>query len=722
MVNGADSADSAAFLRAIVDADPDPRCRLAAERTLAVLRLHDSESLPSLTPDDTGTAARVRQAFFVDGEFPADLTALGRLGTGDAEDLLTDLVRRLLSQARGTSSMESLRRGTNRLRLVVQAVTQNGARPVGARLSDPRLASVRPQAREYAARVLSVVRPADILTAARRLVQDSDDPLTALRWLAEAAPQLGSVPEEGTGDALQRLVAAAFPLPRDTRGVRERCVPLPRASSAGTRTAYARMDAPDRVQPGEDFELRVGLAASPNVNVTSPRISVPDTAFTLTVELIAPGFTVLGAGGLRRIIEVSPADPYAYDVVRLRADDHPELAAHRMIMALYRVGERQVGTACIAIGIGAAAAPQPAAPGVDWVLDADSPRPDLEILVTRDNNTSLRRLYWHYRSPHAEIGTSDGVLEVVLDENVAETIRQFYAGIERRDASPDLEFYLNGVAGRLRNAIPAQVWDALEAAAHQVGGPPTVLLATWDARIPWELANVPVPWAEGNSNLGAQAIVGRWPYRTQARSPAPVATLNVKQMAVVSGVYPGNKRLPQAEAECESLRTQYGATTVTPRLQDMLDLLRGAIPADVMHVALHGKFDAGGTQNGILMIDGVSYLDPVSVEGVRHGPVRLAFLNACQVGQSQEVLGDYGGMPSALLSIGAAAVVAPLWKVDDQVAREIAEAFYPAVLNSQSPAEFLRNERANRTTGNTRLAYIYFGHPMLRVFWEGPHA
>jgi CHAT domain-containing protein len=153
--------------------------------------------------------------------------------------------------------------------------------------------------------------------------------------------------------------------------------------------------------------------------------------------------------------------------------------------------------------------------------------------------------------------------------------------------------------------------------------------------------------------------------------------------------------------------------------------LEGRGAAEIVHVALHGKFDANGTQNGILMIDGVEYLDPLAIAGVSSTPVRLAFLNACQVGQGREMLGVYAGMAAALIGIGVAGVVAPLWKVDDGVAREIAEAFYPAVLAREdrapanSPAAFLRAQRADEGGGGTRLAYVFFGHPLLRVNWEG---
>jgi CHAT domain-containing protein len=113
------------------------------------------------------------------------------------------------------------------------------------------------------------------------------------------------------------------------------------------------------------------------------------------------------------------------------------------------------------------------------------------------------------------------------------------------------------------------------------------------------------------------------------------------------------------------------------------------------------------------------------IEGAEGRSIRLAFLNACQLAQGRMVLGSYAGIAQAMITIGADAVIAPLWKVDDEVARKVAEAFYPAVFDDGlSPAAFLREQRCltdgvEDTADGTRLAYVYFGHPSLHVDWKG---
>jgi CHAT domain-containing protein len=77
-------------------------------------------------------------------------------------------------------------------------------------------------------------------------------------------------------------------------------------------------------------------------------------------------------------------------------------------------------------------------------------------------------------------------------------------------------------------------------------------------------------------------------------------------------------------------------------------------------------------------------------------------------------------MAEAFLFAGASGVIAPLWSIDDRVAREIAIRFYNRALSGEAPAEILRTERgafrdSPEVTSSTYLAYQYFGHPALRL-------
>ena len=97
-------------------------------------------------------------------------------------------------------------------------------------------------------------------------------------------------------------------------------------------------------------------------------------------------------------------------------------------------------------------------------------------------------------------------------------------------------------------------------------------------------------------------------------------------------------------------------------------------------------------------------------------------MNACEAGQGQEVLGLYGGLAAAFLTKEAIAVIAPIWAVEDKIARDVATRVYKRVLKGSSPADALRRERASVSEASNVspdvLAYVFFGHPQLTVRWS----
>jgi CHAT domain-containing protein len=221
----------------------------------------------------------------------------------------------------------------------------------------------------------------------------------------------------------------------------------------------------------------------------------------------------------------------------------------------------------------------------------------------------------------------------------------------------------------------------------------------------------------------------------------------VKRAAVLTADYTGVMgwgELQEAQQEADFVRTLFAAAVpVRPSLREVVNLLSGNPPADVLHVALHGQFDAQGDQGGLVLLatDAAGNLtarslfltpDQVLNGSLDDGP--FVFLNACQVGSDKRVLADNGGFASTLLQIGATAVVAPLWNVNDVTAAEFARAFYAATWSATgdegspepvSAAEAVRSLRAQYTqpaaeaetpgVDATLIAFQVFGHPRLRL-------
>jgi CHAT domain-containing protein len=156
----------------------------------------------------------------------------------------------------------------------------------------------------------------------------------------------------------------------------------------------------------------------------------------------------------------------------------------------------------------------------------------------------------------------------------------------------------------------------------------------------------------------------------------------------------------------------------------MLDFLKnGRVQA--IHFACHGQMSVAAPDTSQLILeDTPNNLRPTAVNRteVRRGLGRehpLVFLNACEVGGVAASLSLVAGFPAAFLNAGAAAVVSPLWVVNDERAKEISEFFYNAALArpSRTLGDVMREIRARWREGRhlTYLAYVLYGDPLARI-------
>lgn len=673
--------------------------------------------------------------------FPAALDPLAELPDDEARELISALVRWVLGAPAAGQAAALIR-----LVRVATAINSSG-RDIRADLP-PELLTLPSHRLRIGGRVLPLIETAQI----EGLVAEADSADLAAA-LERAAPHLRRVAAASAGpqDALTNLLRQMQPASdgrRPTRGDVSRPTevsiagpptqrgiprPPPQQSAPGSppqarRRADPRLEAPDRVDPGAVFELRVGLAERPSPGVEQPGgdgMQVPAGTFTLTVKLLLDGFAILGSPSTVDLV-ADAEDPYPYAVVRLRALEDPAFAARRKIVAAYQLGEQLLGLSFRWVSVGAPPPDEPPArPGRVWILDADDAhQPDVYVQVVTGNNRADPRLLWLFGSPHPQVAGSGGWIAHGTVEDAAEWSRIRFRGVQARRDKADLPDYLRGIGKEVRALIPPRLWQALRAAGT-VSGTPAVLLGTADPYLPWELALLPESWDRPYGEvLGGYAAIGRWahPGEATAPAPAPAARIEARRMAVVSGDYPKSRRLAEAEQEAADLTAAFSASAVEARTDAVMACLRAEPAFDVVHFAVHGNFDATGTADGILMVDG-DFLSPVSVRGLPPGGIRLVFLNACQLGQAQSLLGEPNGMVPSFIDIGAESVIAPLWKVDDAVAREVAAGLYETLRNGGSPAEYFRRQRqeSHGKEGQpfgTRLAYLYFGHPRLAVTWH----
>lgn len=518
-------------------------------------------------------------------------------------------------------------------------------------------------------------------------------------------------------------------------------VPTSAPGASPTRTAHARLEAPAAVQVEVPFPVLVGLAAVPSAGVLAPApFQVPAGEFALTVSLLLDGFRTADGSRPERTVLSSPDVPYPAVAIDLVAIDDPTYRAARSVLAEFSIEGHPLGTATRSIRVlQEEPGPRPATaqalfaedraprrPTV-WAIPTEG-APDLQITVARGNDEAGRRLLWSAHSPHDDVWVpSDPPVRMLDPEAAGDWARRVMRGVEQRKKSADLAHYLRGVQRLVGDQVPKDIWTALESVAEVLRDPdsnskvhPAVLFATAEPFVPWELARVPRPWdADRPALLGAQVEFGRWLYDDDNELPAPVVQVNVRDVAVVKGEYTGSARLVEAEEEADHLTSEYGATQVPADLAAVLACLEGRPAADLVHFAVHGRLDVTGLQDGIVMND-KSTLGFESILGVETGRSKLTFLNACQVGEAQEVLGDTAGIVPSFIRIGAQGVIAPLWKVDDKAARGFAERFYAELRAGGRVADFLARERAAAVDAvgsprSTVLAYLFFGHPRLTV-------
>lgn len=681
---------------------------------------------------------------------PRDLAALP---PDDAADLVLDL----LAAADGTW-LERVLASVPPHRLPVAAMLAHGcALPV----DDPTRASL--VAAVAATPEVVLLRGAlDVLSRGRVAVHAVAAVLAevaqARRVLAGAGPYAWwpelQHAERGPMRGPERAMAAPAPTPDPGPVWRS-------GADDGGRTAYPRLDVdtrttrPDVVVVDRAFAVTLGLQPRKDRSLvaTAPLTFEPGETTVLDLLLLHDPDSIEVAEGPRATVTVSDTDPYPTVTLTCTARYGEELGQQRRLgLQVARQGqvvavawrtitavdtEQQVDLA----------APVPArdAALVDLAPLLTEDAPDLLVSVCRGDAPST--WIWSAFAADPEVEVPDLPSSTTLEGDVAGFALETRRSIAfSQDASADF-LSLAGRARRIGRAVPRGIQEVVRAVAGAPGRDhaPAMLLLTEELVVPWELAclepELVTPWGGESPFLGAHVAVSRWPLTEHQPRPRPRSSMSVRSGAVLTADYtgvPGWGRLDAAVAEAAEVALLFDppATAVAPDLWTVIDLLRGLpVPADVLHLALHGQYDAAGDQEGIVLLARSSttgspvaqFLTPAEVENgaLDHGP--LVFLNACQVGADERVLGDYAGFASTLLRIGATAVVAPLWNIRDDIASNVARQFYAAALGPEAVpvAEVVRalratyTERAVRdgdpTLHATLVAYQVFGHPRLRL-------
>ena len=516
-------------------------------------------------------------------------------------------------------------------------------------------------------------------------------------------------------------------------------------TSEPPRKAWPRVDAPKTATENTAFALVVGLRPDPDPDLVGDPVERPPDQrgpYFLTVQLVADGFTLADGEHWRRDLPVTADASYPTTTYHLTPEPSAEPIRAEQLVVYYAIGGQTVGRAVRAVAVIQSDALRdqapalPAPPGLH-IAKPSQPEPvDLEVRI--EYSEHRHRLNWTFESRHP-LDLPDTLPPTDIGTNPDAFAKDLIRSIESLKDVAGFRLRLQGLGKGIRAELPPTFWRLLtaadEAARTERSAPrPAVLILSQEPHIPWELARCTEPFDPASPPyLCFQANVGRWVFDPDQPRIDPPRARGVMHVAAITGTYdhPKWSDLHEAKAEAQALTDAYGAIPVSADFLSVVKLCGdGDPPSDVLHFAVHGKYAPDQPGQGLVLVDGpdVRYLNDIDVRGFTLDGHPFVFLNACQVGSANERLGNYAGLAQAFLAAGATAVIAPLWSVNDRVARELALEFYQAVADGASAAEALRQARLQRIAATaeeasaavaaTPYAYQFFGHPELALGWN----
>jgi hypothetical protein len=516
------------------------------------------------------------------------------------------------------------------------------------------------------------------------------------------------------------------------------------------------------IQPEVPFLLDIGLSKSAPIEqavvATPAGLGEVREGMTVHVQLSYDPASLSIDGPTPIVLRVSAADPYPRQPVTVTPLATARPLSNRRIAAHYLVDGKVRAIAFRTFrDVDAAPLPKPAPAGlVDLTPLSDEDAPDVVLAIYGADAASPGTFTMAAFPRDADVAPPE-IGRIELGPDGAGFMKQMFKEGNRGGDPTGVYDTLTGIGWRIGSKIPDPIFQTLKSVAEAPGRDraATMLLLTEESAVPWELATLggqrDIESAAGGSSpfLGAHFAIGRWPIAGSVTSwPVPdPRPIEVHKTALVradyEGVGDGWRPLPGAMSEVADLAHDYSpADEWSPVIDEVKDNLLFS-DVDVIHFALHGQIDDNSGQSGLVLLrkDGdkvrPAYLSAeviLSLLTRDPGPPLpshpFVFLNACQVGQGKELLGDYAGLAAALIAAGARAVVACIWNVNDGIAGSISREFYRRADTGETPAEILRSVRARYVRpapGNaasddpahasvpTLIAYQYFGHPGMRV-------
>jgi CHAT domain-containing protein/Tfp pilus assembly protein PilF len=197
-------------------------------------------------------------------------------------------------------------------------------------------------------------------------------------------------------------------------------------------------------------------------------------------------------------------------------------------------------------------------------------------------------------------------------------------------------------------------------------------------------------------------------------------------LAVAQSEADGLPYLQYADDEAEAVARLYGARALTTAEASQSSFLRRAGEAGIIHIAAHAELDTNSPLFYRISLgrhrddDGV--LEVREVYNLNLPKVGLVVLSACRTQMGRPSQGDdIVALNRAFIYAGAPTVIASLWSVEDESARELMTSFYTHLKGGMSKAEALgaAQDETRRTHPNPYYwaTFVLTGDPGLPPAW-----
>lgn len=500
----------------------------------------------------------------------------------------------------------------------------------------------------------------------------------------------------------------------------------------------------EQVTEGDTWPLQVELRESGEINALSILIASGMNEVTLSAEISAPGFEVIGPRHVPLVVRTARQPELEKVVFTLKAAYPGPQPVTREIVVTFWDGNSALGTVSHRTVV------VPRAYGKPAPLAGESTFNALAVPAQRRESPDV--VIYLRSVAGAQETFSLSMRSVVLGEEYEDTpfgtfalggtdmatyfvqaIDPVFAAfpsayLSETDFDRELERWNAKLLVELRD-LGARLWQLLPKEFRheylrlmQLPNPPRSLCIHSDEMVfPWELVQ-PSGVVSGAYQelpaLGISHILGRWKVGLSAR-PQPQA-IPSPRVAIVNPQY-AEDALPWSVDERTALQQLLpNVEVISPVTRRSVDQLLARADLRLVHFTGHGDFERSANADlAALRLENGEQIRAIGFASNRLGAEGhpILCLNACTIGRVAQVIGRPGGFAANCLEAGWSGLIAPYWPVYDPKAYEFSLRLYKKLRFGRSIGEALQEIRQDHQDDPTVLSYSYFGDPFARFLF-----